>query len=178
MEPERVPEHGPAAARASRPQAGDDRVHLRKLGDGHRGRDELPRDKGRGHGAEPCGDAAIQPQTELRMPLGMDMPQVGLDHHVAEAGAADPVSVRILSLARSTEIMGKGWAATRAAWAQELDLDSHPPQEPSAATRGWRAEGFSDYGNVVHHVPRHGHGSGRTTTTGPFTRLAGGWRRV
>jgi hypothetical protein len=78
------------------------------------------------------------------------MAQVSLDHHITETGAADPESVRVLSLARSTKIMGNGLGNYTRARAQELDLDSDPPQGAVRCNQGRRYERPSACGNVIH----------------------------
>jgi hypothetical protein len=80
----------------------------------------------------------------------MDMAQVGLNHHIAETGTADPVSVRVLNLACSTKIMGNGLGNYTRARAQEFDLDSDPPQRAVRCNQGRRSERLGACSNVIH----------------------------
>ncbi len=95
-------------------------------------------------------------QADLRVPVGMDMPQVGFDQQVAQTNAADPEGVRILSLAGSAKIMREDLSRNLSARAQELDLDADPAQRAVCRDQGRRAELISDYGSVVHHLQTWG----------------------
>ncbi len=100
-----------------------------------------------------------QPQTELRMPVGMDVPQVGFDQQVAKMGAGDLKGMRIDCFTGATQIMRKRLGRNPSARAQEFDLDTDAPQRAVCCKQRRRAERLRRDGNVVHH-PKHGDDEG------------------
>jgi hypothetical protein len=95
-------------------------------------------------------------QAELRMSVGMDVPQVGFDQQVAQTDAPDPEGMRIFSLTGSAKIMRESLSRSLSARAQELDLDADPPQRAVCCKQCGRTERISVYGSVVHHLQTWG----------------------
>jgi hypothetical protein len=90
------------------------------------------------------------------MSVGMNVPQVGFNQQVSQTNAADPEGMRIFSLTGSAKIMREGLSSNLSARAQELNLDTDPPQRAVCRNQGGRAECISVYGSVVHHLQTWG----------------------
>lgn len=98
MEAKRVQEHRPSPMRPGGTQDIDESVHLWQSGDRQRSRDEFPRHEGGYHRTQPRRCPPVQLQAEARVALRMQITEVGLDSHIAEAGIKNPEGMRILDI--------------------------------------------------------------------------------
>ncbi len=130
----------------------DKAIQLRQPIDGQWGRDEFPENEGRHHRTQPRRRPPIQPQAQARVALGMHVTEVGLDPHVAEAGAADPEGMRILGMDRALERAGIDARGHTRARPHALDLDPHAACHAACSRSAKGSQCLGGNCKIVYHL--------------------------